>query len=151
MCTDKPKPLPSGFKSNGELVRSFVNYFQDKVSMIHSSITPSFQTSDIGNVSLVSSDLVSFQLQSTEAMTKLIKQCASKSCPLDTIPTVLLKDDIILSAVVPHITHIVNCSLESGQVPGALKVARVVPRLKKEGAMIIISSVTTDLLATSPS
>ncbi len=99
MCTDKPKPLPSSLKSDGELARSFVNYFQHKVSKIYSSITPSFQTSDIGSVSLVSSELVSYQLQSTEAMTKLIKQCASnmsKSCPLDPIPTLLLKDDIIL-------------------------------------------------------
>ncbi len=62
MRTDKPKPLPCGFKSDGELARSFVNYFQDKVSKIHSSNTPSFPTSDIGDVSLVSSDLVSFQV-----------------------------------------------------------------------------------------
>ncbi len=60
-----------------------------------------------------------------------MKQCASKSCPLNPILTVLLKDDIKLSTVVPHITHNVNCSVAS--VSEALKVAGVVPRLKEEG------------------
>ncbi len=111
MCMDKPKPLPSGLQSDEELTRSFVNYIQDNVSNIHPSIIPYPQTSDIATVPLVSSELLSFQLQSTEAMTKLIKQCTSKSCTLDPISTVLLKDEIILSAVCLAL-HI-NCELFS--------------------------------------
>ncbi len=49
-------------------------------------------------IQLVSSEFVSLQLQSTEAIEKLIKQYASKFCLLDPIPTILLKDEIILSA-----------------------------------------------------
>ncbi len=69
----------------------FVKY---NLSKIHSFIH-SFQTSDIATEPLTSSEVVSFQLQSTEGMPNLTKQCVSASCTLDPIPTILLKDNII--------------------------------------------------------
>ncbi|MBN3302415.1 RTJK polymerase, partial [Amia calva] len=56
----------------------------------------------------------------------------STNCILDPFRTVVLKR--CLPAIVPHITAIVNVSFETGVVPSALKMAAVVPVLKKTGS-----------------
>ena len=56
---------------------------------------------------------------------------SSSSCPLDCIPTWLLKASV--NELVPSITHIVNLSLLSGIFPARYKVARVTPLIKKPG------------------
>ncbi len=52
-----------------------------------------------------------------------------KMCPLDTIPTKLLKE--AFSTVSPVILHIFNKSLASGSSPDSFKQAIVNPLLKK--------------------
>ena len=54
---------------------------------------------------------------------------ARKSCPLDPIPSNLPK--LCFSDLVPIVTKIVNCSLESGEVPLPMKRAILSPLLKK--------------------
>ena len=59
----------------------------------------------------------------------MIKKCASKSCDLDPLPTWLLK--LCLEELLPVITHIVNLSLSTSEVPESFKVALIVPLIKK--------------------
>ena len=53
----------------------------------------------------------------------------SKSCPLDPIPTSLLKKCI--DALLPILVNIVNLSFASNTFPDDLKIAMVLPLLKK--------------------
>ena len=60
---------------------------------------------------------------------KIISKSPTKSCLLDPLPTLLIKEciDILL----PSITKLVNCSLWEGLVPDGLKKAVVTPLIKK--------------------
>ena len=75
------------------------------------------------------SQLSNFHLVSCEELASLIKGSSLKSCQLDPVPTLLLRQsyDILL----PVITRIVNLSLQHGQFPVVLKMALIIPLLKK--------------------
>ena len=60
---------------------------------------------------------------------KLIMKSPSKSCELDPVPTLLMKQNIDVFA--KYITIIVNRSLSSGCFPDSQKIAHVKPLLKK--------------------
>ena len=62
---------------------------------------------------------------------KLIPQSQSKGCPLDPIPTSLLKS--CSDTLTPVNTGVVNQSLPTGSVPECFKQAQVTPLLKKPG------------------
>ena len=57
---------------------------------------------------------------------------AKKSCNLDPLPASLMKN--CLDALLPTITNIVNLSLLTGTMPETLKMAGLVPALRKHGA-----------------
>ena len=57
---------------------------------------------------------------------------AKKSCNLDPLPASLMKN--CLDMLLPTITNIVNLSLSTGTMPETLKVAELVPALKKHDA-----------------
>ena len=59
---------------------------------------------------------------------KLISASESKQCPLDSIPTFLLK---LFNVLGPIITNLVNLSLSEGIFPSSFKQALVQPLLKK--------------------
>ena len=60
---------------------------------------------------------------------KLISASESKQCPLDSIPTFLLK--LCFNELGPIITNLVNLSLSEGNFPSSFKQALVQPLLKK--------------------
>ena len=62
-------------------------------------------------------------------ISKFIKRPTTKSCDLGRIPTWVLQ--LCLSEVLPVITHIVNASFSSSEVTRQLKLALVIPLLKK--------------------
>ena len=62
-------------------------------------------------------------------MHQYINESPTKSCPLDPIPTFLLKD--CLDILLPSITKLVNYSLIDGSFPSAFKRAVVTPLIKK--------------------
>ena len=64
-----------------------------------------------------------------EENAKLIKQCPTKSCSQDPLPTWLLKKQ--LDIFVPIITDIVNQSLSPGTFPMSFRTADITPLLKK--------------------
>ena len=108
------------------LVHDFARFFADKIERIRESI---------GNVpSEVDQQpqcetLLSHWAPTTAAeVERIIRASPSKSCPLDPIPTSLLKE--CLGVLLPHITCIINLSLASGVVPPNFKMARVIPTLK---------------------
>ena len=65
----------------------------------------------------------------SEVLSLITKTMNNKSCELDPLPTWLLKH--CLNELLPHITLIVNLSLQEGYFPHALKSAIVRPVLKK--------------------
>ena len=60
---------------------------------------------------------------------------ASKSCEIDPIPTILLKD--ILPSIIKPITNIINISRQFGVFAKTWKVAAIKPLLKKIGLDLI--------------
>ena len=70
-----------------------------------------------------------FPSVSLDTVKSILLKSPSKSCPLDPIPTHLLKSCV--DSLSPCIATIINMSLSTGQVPSSLKVARVIPCLKK--------------------
>ena len=67
---------------------------------------------------------------SSGALRQIIMNMPFKTCGLDPIPTSLLK--VCIDAELPALLHIVNLLLDTGSLPQNLKVAYIVPRLKKE-------------------
>ena len=60
---------------------------------------------------------------------KCVVKLSSKSCDLDPLPGYVTRN--ALSTLLPFITKIINTSLQSGQMPSQLKVAKLRPLLKK--------------------
>ena len=59
-----------------------------------------------------------------------IRKLPPKSCPLDPIPTILLKD--CAPTFAPVISEIINRSIDEATVPSDLKSAHIRPLLKKK-------------------
>ena len=62
-------------------------------------------------------------------MIKVVNNSSAKHCPLDPMPTWLLKE--CKDETVPVITRIVNFSFETSTMPDNLKVALLSPHLKR--------------------
>ena len=72
-----------------------------------------------------------FHILDNEIVSTLIKAAASKSCILDSVPTVFLKLCSDIPELVIFIKTLVNKSLQSGIFPVQFKKAIVTPNLKK--------------------
>ena len=69
------------------------------------------------------------------ALIQIVLESPSKSCMLDPIPTLLLKE--CTSELILFIAKIVNLSIESGEMPEAFKHAVITPLLKKKDLNLI--------------
>jgi len=114
---------------------TFANYFRDKVDNIRVAIDAAGVDDGrlLPDCPPAQNLLESFPPVLPEEVIRLIKQSPSKSCPLDPMPTWLLKDDSVLQAVALTLTKCINESLSSGTVPTCHKKAIVSPLLKKPG------------------
>jgi hypothetical protein len=114
-----------------ELAERFSNFFMDKIEKIRASLTdtPSSHEHHVDRLATDVPKLTAFDLATEEEVRKIIMDSKSNSCLLDPIPTSLLKDN--LDAVLPIITAMVNMSMEQGLVPPNMKLALVIPLLKK--------------------
>ena len=111
----------------------FSTYFKEKIMRIGSQ----FDALDRPTIDVTyysGQDLENFYASSPEEILAIITKSPSKSRPLDSLPTWLLKKTVILDKVLPLITKIVNKSLSLGYVPRQYKQAIIRPLLKKEGA-----------------
>ncbi|XP_072050162.1 uncharacterized protein [Amphiura filiformis] len=129
--------------TSAELANNFCEYFVGKVNKIRceldmydpcsSNSTTSHENqsvvSCIENQSVVSCNLFDFQLITEDDLCKIIAKCPTKSCPLDPMPTWLVKQH--LETLAPILTAIVNVSLSSGVFPAELSKAVITPVLKK--------------------
>ena len=73
--------------------------------------------------------LLTFDPATPAEIKKLIMTTKPTQCPLDPMPTTILKQCI--DALLPVMTQIVNLSMEKGVMPSQLKKALVKPLLKK--------------------
>ena len=78
---------------------------------------------------LTSHSLSNFRCLSINEVHKLLDKMPSKSCPLDPMPTSLVKQ--CCNELLPVITKIVNGSLSAGHFPSSFKTAEVIPLIKK--------------------
>ena len=118
--------LPTGI-SLPELPEAFCKFFSDKIKDIRCELDSCPVDNDF--IPFDGIPLTYFRPVSEETVRDLVLKPPTKSCPLDPIPTGLLKASI--DSLIPLITCIVNESLESGTVCGVLKQAIVTPLLKK--------------------
>jgi hypothetical protein len=123
---ERPHALPSG-KPDADLVEDFNDFFAEKIQRIRDSIGDS--PSPVYDLHQCEAVLDHWAPVTTAEVERVIRSSPSKSCPLDPIPTALMKE--CLSVLLPHITRIMNLSLSSGIVPSSYKVARVIPTLKR--------------------
>ena len=111
-----------------DLANSFGHFFCDKIMKIRTALQ-SLAPVSITRPSMNNSALSSFEPVSEEDILKILKSSPTKSCDLDPIPTLLVKDcaDILITPI----TNIINYSLKEGSFPNCFKIAYVTPLLKK--------------------
>lgn len=131
-CSNGPS-LPTA-SSDQSLADTFVQFFSQKVSNIRDALDQAQLTESINTKpNTPPPALCGFELQNPEDIVRYIKKCPTKTCALDSIPTVLLKDDHVLQVMQPTLTSLINQSLTDGVFPQCLKEARIKPLLKKQG------------------
>ena len=99
----------------------------DKDCDVQSSATPSSPVP-------CSSSFSNFEPLDEDTVRKLVS-ATTKSCPLDPIPTAIVKE--CLDDLLPVLTSIINFSLQSGSFPDQWKEALVKPLLKQPGCDLI--------------
>ena len=125
------KVLPSS-TSDINLAEQFADFFINKVPSTHEGLTENSANLHCNPSSAklpdVSSTLPEFKPLSSGNIEEIIKSSPSKSCSLDPIPTVFLKDHPCV--LLPLTTRIVHLSLRS-LFPSSLKKSIITPLLKK--------------------
>ena len=124
----KVQKLPT-HDSVQDLSEQFAEYFIQKIVTIRNGLCQNINTENQCDETDVIFILGSLKPATNEEKSKIIRSSASKSCDLDHIPTWLLK--LCLSELLPVITYIVNLSLSTSTVPYELKLALIIPLLKK--------------------
>ena len=124
----KVQKLPT-HDSVQDLSEQFADYFIQKIVTIRNGLCQNINTDNQCDETDVIFILGSLKPATNEEISKIIRSSASKSCDLDPIPTWLLK--LCLSELLPVITYIVNLSLSTSTVPYELKLALIIPLLKK--------------------
>ena len=122
-------PALPDHKCKKDLANDFSGFFHGKVRKLRDTLD-NLKCTDL-SVEIhesANSSFASFSHVSTDEVQKIIIKSANKSGALDPVPTDLLKK--CLDPVLPHITRIINMSLNTGSVPETLKVAQVVPLIK---------------------
>lgn len=116
-----------------QLANEFGTFFHDKIKKLKAELDKCGSQNIIVGAAddQCSTEFTSFSVVTEEDVRKIISTSVIKTCPLDPIPSSLLKD--CLDPLLPTITRAVNTSLSLGEMPQELKVARVVPLLKKSG------------------
>ena len=117
---------PPSQRSSKLSADDFATFFQDKVAGIRASTASAAPPVIIPRRA---SQLQCFDEVTVPEIEKLIKTSPVKSCPLDPIPSWLLKK--LATPVAPIVCHLCNLSMGTGIFPHQLKQARVLPLLKK--------------------
>ena len=124
---NKCRPLPTHSDSQ-QLANEFQEYFTNKINKIRESFPPS-SASAHSEDRTGAPEFNAFEPTHEQELKKIILSSNSKSCVLDPIPTSLIKQCI--DAIVPILVQIINRSFSSKRFPDSLKLAIVIPLLKK--------------------
>ena len=111
------------------LANTFLDFFKDKIDRIRTKFLPSHSPDPFLFPPAPPPKLINFIPATLTEIHKLISASESKQCPLDSIPTFLLK--LCFNELGPIITNLVNLSLSEGIFPSSFKQALVQPLLKK--------------------
>ena len=126
-------PLPS-CDSLADLAEGFNNFFIQKIVNIRGKLdaivsgVASLQQSKPAHLP---PKLAEFTPATEKEVLDIISKSPAKSCPLDPIPTSLLKKSKHVLA--PIITSIINTSLSTSTVLSEMKIGMITPLLKKKG------------------
>ncbi len=107
----------------------FATFFTNKTKTISSQFSPPLTQDPQPTRSTAQTPIFSFCPLTEAEVSKLLLSSHPTTCPLDPIPSHLLK--AISPTLLPALTHIINTSLLTGIFPTAFKQARVTPLLKK--------------------
>lgn len=119
-----PCNLPS------ELANEFVDFFSDKVTKIRVDLDAAAPIHPVQDVNRVCPyTFGEFNTVTVDEVHKCVMKLSSKSCDLDPLPGYVTRN--ALDTLLPFISIIINTSLQSGQMPSQLKVAKLGPILKK--------------------
>ena len=125
-----PRQLPSS-EDDKVLADAFADHFIDKITKISKTLEE--KRTDIGDVfsekTCCTHKFRNFKSVTSEDLSELIGNSSRKSCSLDPVPVLILKQCIDL--LLPSITRIVNTSLQNGIFHEEFKVGLVLPLLKK--------------------
>ena len=130
LLSRKSQPVLPNFLSSTIMASSFLDFFNDKIAKLCSKFSPTPNSQSPHTpppYPPLSLDL--FTPASSEEIRQTILAASNSSCPLDEIPTPLLKS--LLPVLLKPITTIVNLSLSSGTFPSTYKSALITPLLKK--------------------
>ena len=111
------------------LANTFLDFFKDKIDRIRTKFLPSHSPDPFLFPPAPPPKLINFIPATLTEIYKLISASENKQCPLDSIPTFLLK--LCFNELGPIITNLVNLSLSEGIFPLSFKQALVQPLLKK--------------------
>ena len=126
----KPAKVLPSHDSAHDLAGDFSMFFNDKIRKVKDELDCLPDTTGLAHdVKRTVPQLSRFQEMSQEEVCKIIMNSKSKSCPLDPIPSWLLKR--CLHELSPIICDIVNSSMKSGEVAKSFKEARLTPLIKK--------------------
>lgn len=112
------------------LCEKFCAFFTEIFLNIRSQCTGSSPVLDTG-CSFDPVGLCHFEPVSLSELTQVVQSLKPSDCPLDSLPTKLLKS--VFDVIGPFILKLINTSLSSGCVPDVFKHAVVQPLLKKHG------------------
>ena len=119
------------------LPEKFANYFVDKIVTIQDTIAT--QQTSISNLEQLRSEispfssstsLTQFEPTTESEVRSVITSMSNATSELDPIPTDILKG--CLNEIAPHLTKIINLSLNAAEFPTELKIAIVKPLIKKK-------------------
>ena len=111
------------------LANTFLDFFKDKIERIRTKFVPSDSPDPFLSPPAPPPKMTNFIPATHTEIHKLISASESKQCPLDSIPTFLLK--LCFNELGPIITNLVNLSLSEGIFPSSFKQTLVQPLLKK--------------------
>ena len=115
-----------------ELANKFGDFFKEKIVKIRNRLEQDKDTTfDEPQPDCAPPPLETLAPTTCNEVKKIISESKATSCKLDPIPTSLLK--VLLHVLLPVLTNIINMSFGEGCVPTDLKMALIIPLLKKLG------------------
>ena len=130
---NKDKRYPSA-NSDQELANAFADFFSAKIVRIRDELL--IRKEYLGERTMEDFECTScfseFEMITDEDVLRLTRDSTIKACALDPLPVSIMRQ--CYSSLVPVFRRVINLSLSSGLLPKELKVALLLPLLKKLNA-----------------